>query len=299
MRLTIKSILSLFLLWLALFFLCGSAIAQEDMKGAEEPRYYDQPKTWEQRFTFKGQSRLGPYAQDPNVWVYTEGFAKRFGMPQQWVDPNLKGIEAAAWRIMPTGHRSCGWGGQENACKQEYECYLDVYIDERKHPLPWATDRMVDWNEKFTSLQWLPSQNGERHRPLSAFVGLPPTRYGGITRPPFADPETKREAFYFGTADPSKTALVNMGIYGYERSAYPGLTLLVMRPDRCVQLSKQSPLEWIYRLEVHDVFNISAKVLKRFHEFVVPVDFDRRAIEVLGDHGDRQREFYKQILNLK
>lgn len=298
MSLATTSKLITFWLWLAVLSISAPATAQEDAKAGEEPRYYDPPVSWEQRFTFKGQSRPGPYSKDPNVWVYTENFAKRFGMPKEWVDPSLRGIEAAAWRITPSGHRTCGWGGQENACKHEYACYLDVYVDERKHPLPWATDRMVDWDEDFTSLRWLSSQNGERHRPLSTFVGQH-MRYGGVTRPPFVDPETKREAFYFGTVYPSKTALGNSKIYGYERSAYPGLTLLVMRPDRCVQLSKQSPLEWIYRLEVHDVFNISAKVHKRFHEFVLPVDFDRRVIDVLKDYGGQQREFYKQVLELK
>jgi hypothetical protein len=33
------------------------------------------------------------------VWVYTSAFAKRFGMPQEWVDDELKGAEALAYRL--------------------------------------------------------------------------------------------------------------------------------------------------------------------------------------------------------
>jgi hypothetical protein len=35
--------------------------------------------------------------------VYTSKFAKRFGMPQEWVDDELKGAEALAYRL-----DSCG-----------------------------------------------------------------------------------------------------------------------------------------------------------------------------------------------
>jgi hypothetical protein len=34
------------------------------------------------------------HQKDIHVWVYTSKFAKRFGMPQEWVDDELKGAEA-------------------------------------------------------------------------------------------------------------------------------------------------------------------------------------------------------------
>lgn len=290
-----KNILTLTFLVLLVF--CGTATAQDAVRSAKEQRYYDEPKTWEQRFTFKGQSRPGPYAQDPNVWVYTESFAKRFGMSQQWVDPNLRGIEAAAWRRVLTGVRTCGWAGQENACKQEYECYLDVYVDERKYPLPWATDRMVDWHEDFTSLRWLSSQNGERHRPLSVFAGQH-MRYGGVTHSPFVDPESKQEVFYFATANPKSQGSFKR-MFGYERLAYPGLTLLVVLPLQCEFASEMPPVENVYRLEVRDAPHIAGKVLKHFHEFVLPAEFDRRVKEIVRAQKYSEREPNKKILNMK
>lgn len=297
MRLMIMKPTTLFLR-LVLPLLCGSAIAEVNPRTAEELRYNDQPRTWDQQFTFKGQSRPGPYSKDPNVWVYTESFAKRFGMPQQWVAPNLNGIEAAAWRRVSNGNESCGWGGQEHACKLEYMCYLDIYIDEGKHPLPWATDRMVDWSEDFTSLRFLSSQNGERHRPLSKILEQH-VRYGGVTKSPFADRENGREVFYFATANPTESQGSFKRMFGYERSAYPGLTLLVMLPLQCEFASDMPPIENIYKLEARNGSGVYAKVLKRFHEFVLPADFDRRVKEVLRLQKQPEREFNKQILNLK
>jgi hypothetical protein len=43
--------------------------------------------------------KRGTYTKDIHVWVYTSKFAKRFGMPQEWVDDELKGAEALAYRL--------------------------------------------------------------------------------------------------------------------------------------------------------------------------------------------------------
>jgi hypothetical protein len=40
--------------------------------------------------------KRGTYRKDVNVWVYTSAFAKRFGMPQEWINDDLKGAEALA-----------------------------------------------------------------------------------------------------------------------------------------------------------------------------------------------------------
>jgi hypothetical protein len=34
--------------------------------------------------------KRGTYTKDIHVWVYTSAFAKRFGMPQEWVDYTSK-----------------------------------------------------------------------------------------------------------------------------------------------------------------------------------------------------------------
>jgi hypothetical protein len=45
------------------------------------------------RYTPQGRikaGKRGTYKKDIHVWVYTSAFAKRFGMPQEWVDDELK-----------------------------------------------------------------------------------------------------------------------------------------------------------------------------------------------------------------
>jgi hypothetical protein len=50
------------------------------------------------RYTPQGRikaGKRGTYKKDIHVWVYTSKFAKRFGMPQEWVDDELKGYSKA------------------------------------------------------------------------------------------------------------------------------------------------------------------------------------------------------------
>ncbi|MBF0615122.1 MAG: hypothetical protein HQL92_08210 [Magnetococcales bacterium] len=61
-------------------------------------------RTWEQQFvessyedefTFKHGK---VFYDDPFFWVVSSVFAERFGMPKSWIDPELKGALAIAWR---------------------------------------------------------------------------------------------------------------------------------------------------------------------------------------------------------
>jgi hypothetical protein len=56
-------------------------------------RYFDMFLRFVMLFVFFIGKR-GTYTKDTHVWVYTSAFAKRFGMPQEWVDDELKGAEA-------------------------------------------------------------------------------------------------------------------------------------------------------------------------------------------------------------
>ena len=80
------------------------------------------------------------YYEDINVWVYTQDFADRFGMPQRWVDTELQGAEALAYRIELNLERSCGYFGDWDACREIVNrCYLDIYV-RSDAAIPWNTD---------------------------------------------------------------------------------------------------------------------------------------------------------------
>lgn len=101
-----------------------------------------QAKPWEDRgyedhFNFKPGA--GTYTVDPWVWAYTAEFADKFRMPQKWIDKDLKGILAVAFRMTTIGNMSCGYGGKEDNCLPVLECQLDVYYDNRIK-LPWTRE---------------------------------------------------------------------------------------------------------------------------------------------------------------
>jgi len=98
-----------------------------------------------------------PYWSDPFYWVYTEAFADKFRMPRRWIDPNLKGALALAWRMTTTGKSMCGYGRNPDSCWPTLTCQLDVYFDSQT-PLPWnytdvVRDNMIDGQ---TSDSYLP-----------------------------------------------------------------------------------------------------------------------------------------------
>ncbi|CAC9589521.1 hypothetical protein, partial [uncultured Gammaproteobacteria bacterium] len=92
------------------------------------------------RYTPQGRKQAGKrgtYRKDTNVWVYTSAFAKRFGMPQQWIDNDLKGAEALAYRLdLDVYGTKCGYFSDVENCRPSTACVVDMYIDDKAN-LPW------------------------------------------------------------------------------------------------------------------------------------------------------------------
>jgi hypothetical protein len=62
------------------------------------------------------------------VWVYTSAFAKRFGMPQEWVDDELKGAEALAYRLdLDVYGTKCGYFSNVENCRPAYFYFCQNY----------------------------------------------------------------------------------------------------------------------------------------------------------------------------
>ncbi|CAC9636198.1 hypothetical protein, partial [uncultured Gammaproteobacteria bacterium] len=85
----------------------------------------------------KQAGKRGTYKKDIHVWVYTSAFAKRFGMPQQWIDNDLKGAEALAYRLdLDVYGTKCGYFSDVESCRPSTACVVDMYIDDKAN-LPW------------------------------------------------------------------------------------------------------------------------------------------------------------------
>jgi len=190
------------LLSTTVLFVCGmqSVMAQEPAQRLSRETNQSSQR-YEINQTFGGQA----FRKDNNIWVYTKEFADLFGMPQQYIE-DVQGVAAAAFRIEDTSYQECGFGGREDACRKVEECVLDLYFDETKHPLPWATDIKMQWLPGASSMIWLRPLDVRSERPHGTLAVEPPP---GIIRNkggysafiPFADPVSKVEASFTTNAN--------------------------------------------------------------------------------------------------
>jgi len=253
---------------------------------------------WSEKYIERQTFGKQAFAKDNNIWVYTPKFAETFGMPPEHMQ-DLKGFEAAAFRVQFMGYSVCGYGGKAENCAPDKRCLTDVYFDESKTPLPWANDQQADWLGIYNS-SWFVRLPGDA--PISPKT--PPEVIGNIvingqaTLRPFADPKTRKEVNVFASYTNPRSdemSYSNIGVYGYKRSAVAGLTMLTLS-YRCSTRNSEKK-DTSFRMESRD--KIYSPTLTRFHEFLIPDAFERRIDAHQKTSQDRDREFYKSITDLK
>lgn len=241
------------------------------------------------------------FYKDNNVWVYTPAFAKTFGMPPENIYVGLKGIEAAAYRIEDPGYKLCGMGGKEENCMTQYRCVTDVYIDESKYPLPWATNQMADWHPKYSSVQWL-ERSGEigwipKAPPnMKPFSGMSSTDIGLL---PFVDPQT-HDAIFLGHNGNVPENYPDWGcggdlVYGYKRQAIAGLTMISLDYGCMSRNSEKKNVTFKLRSCKKDGYKFLQN--KLFYEFVLPDVFERKIDARLHEKQEHDKAYYLQLLN--
>jgi len=224
-------------------------------------------------------------------------------MPKEWIDPNLKGIEAAAWRKVKTGYVTCGWGGKKELCKEEDAAVLELYLDARKVKLPWAS-----WTDEFghmsmrlwvTSSRFLTSQRCERRRdpspnPLFRRADRQEDCLYNTYRSPFADTQSGAEIHLYAKGIQHGGQGNSIGIEAYDKNVYPGLAWLQVGYSRSVGLHN-APEATLITLETRDA--PLGNTLKIFHKLELPESFDARIKAVLDASRETEREFYKKSLD--
>ncbi len=66
---------------------------------------------------------------DDSLWVYTEDFARQYGLPLSRINKELEGALAVAYRTVPTGRVSCGYFSEADNCTQSnIDNIFDIYI---------------------------------------------------------------------------------------------------------------------------------------------------------------------------
>jgi hypothetical protein len=91
------------------------------------------------------QEGVNRFNQDPYIWFISAEFAKRFCMPEKFLDTSLKGALAIAVRIKPTDIAYCGYlMGRSDMCSAPPIFSLDIYVDNKTTKIPKA-DPSVDF----------------------------------------------------------------------------------------------------------------------------------------------------------
>lgn len=163
-----------------------------------------QTKTYENTFTPAARQA---YSEDINVWAYTSAFAKRFGMPEQWIDDGLKGAYAVAFRVETSSARTMFPHKGPDVSKVRKRCVLDVYIPATAD-IPWVDDHIADkWWYTPDSPTYLMPQSREDREWRGRPVGLPHWN----------------DVVSYGTGAQS---LGGLPIREYRKSLYPGVTYI-------------------------------------------------------------------------
>ncbi len=68
--------------------------------------------------------------KDNFIWAVTPAFAARFCMPPEFINHDLKGAQAIAFKVLrDNSELNCGFGGNSQACNGKVELRFEVYID--------------------------------------------------------------------------------------------------------------------------------------------------------------------------
>lgn len=106
--------------------------------------------TYKDVFTPEGRitsGKAGIMPVDNFIWVLSEPFAKRWGMPMEWADPNMDGALAFAFKVKKSDQKKCGYFRDYRNCRSENLCILEAYFDSDAK-IPWRTNRKRDFCER-------------------------------------------------------------------------------------------------------------------------------------------------------
>ena len=246
--------------------------------------------------TFGGQA----YAKDNNIWVYDKEFADLFGMPAKYIE-DLQGATAAAFRLEVAPFRMCGFAGRDEICGELEYCYFDLYFDESKTPLPWATaTTRHDWMPVYGSTRWLrPLDESEKPYGMAAPDTSPEVRRSKASvepMVPFADPVTKWRAIFTSNQhmderQPEGSLSDGHAVLGYARNFYKALSIVSLQTG-CRSFSRRTISVNLDARE--DVFG---PVIARFNRVKLPEGYVQRIKSVLAAREQRKTDFYRSLFS--
>lgn len=281
--------------WAATLAIPCAALAQ-DGAAAQQQRLSTPRNTASQRYeinqTFGGQA----YYKDNSVWVYDKDFAELFGLTAKHIEA-IEGATAAAFRIEEAPFQECGFGGRDETCSKVSYCYLDLYFDENKTPLPWATESKQQWIPMYHSMRWLrPLSEMEKPYGMTA-----PDTPAGIVRNEatvgplvaLADPVSKRQVIATTNQNNDRVDAEgvsgSMGILGYSRGFYQSLSVLTLQ-TRCSQFGRRT-----VNIRLDAKRFVYDPPIASFNRVTLPQGFVQRMKDAIATYDKRQAEFYRSL----
>lgn len=264
--------------------LCMSlAMAAQAQTGAL-PMQPSESATEQSSYAARILNRRGVREVDPNVYVYNAEFAKRFQMPQEWVSDELKGADAVAFRVVP-GYKTCGWGGNPQACREEERCEMDLYFDHQRNPLPWD-ERMksTDQNYYRASAWFLVSPANRFARPRTNLLGGLP-----LPRDPFTNPSTGKELGWQSfTSTEGLSGHGWIAVVGYDRQIFTSTSLVT------VGVMCGYPIAALVMASDRAMNPFNPKDPGVYKSILLPKDWQARVASATQESEQRNKAFYKE-----
>ena len=257
----------------------------------------DASPCYEVNQTFDGTSFL----KDNNIWTYSKDFADLFGMPAKHIE-GLQGAEAAAFRIEDVGYQRCGMGGNINACQKQEACVVELYFDESKTKLPWASDLQTQWVPYDGSMRWLRPLE-QQGRPKSVFEIQTPSdivrlqwdrgQWRSSQLVAFADPVTRLETVFMSNVSTDQggddAGSSRLHISGYFRHFHRDMSMVSLELG-CFTSARRRTIA--IRLELQEQRH---QVNKRYQTVVLPEGFVTRMDALYKARNERDAQFNKSL----
>jgi hypothetical protein len=176
---------------------------------------------------------------------------------------------------------------------------LDLYFDEHRSRLPWATDEQSQWLPWYSSMRWLKSQD-RREKPRGLLALDPPA--GVLLNEavaqeiaPFADPNSHRSAVFITNAmvieaSPAKLS-GSLPLIGYRRNLYRGLSVVELQMG-CSPVVRKTVDIWL-DAKAH----VADAPVARFLEVHLPGTYIARVNAILNEEFKKDTELFKRMLN--
>jgi len=175
------------------------------------------------------------YVKDEFTWFVTREFAKRFCMPERFIDEQLKGAEAVAWRVKPSEEVICRLRDGQETCHPRMTFELDLYL-KSSLALPKAIDDVrFYWNDIHQ-----PVSSGVLIQTNQHLINADARREGrweppAGSRPPFHAPTGPNEAsrvtllYLRVMPDATLNVVTSVSEYYYRADWVAGLDLVSLR----------------------------------------------------------------------